>query len=186
MILGINQFWELYGSTDMARFCEACGAELKDGAKICEYCGTKVPQAAASEMNICPICGKEALEGAKYCRFCGKPLFDDAQSAALKAVEKSCPVCGAILPDGAKFCNKCGHLLSAGISRSGISSVTRQTKDLDNKKQPSQKRGKSFPVRAVALILAAAVLVTGLWKPGFMLPLFDRIGWFQPSAPKVD
>ena len=51
--------------------CQACGAELVEGAKFCGECGEPVSTDAADTQ--CRSCGAELVEGAKFCGECGEP-----------------------------------------------------------------------------------------------------------------
>ncbi|MBQ3706634.1 MAG: zinc ribbon domain-containing protein [Clostridia bacterium] len=133
----------------------------------------------------CRHCGKEVEPGTKFCRFCGGALSGNGEPAVARNIVKTCPICGAVPPDGAKFCNKCGYPMQAAPSRTAAQPIAQVRADTSRKKQPAQKKRSSGFIRAVSLILVAAILVTGLWKPGFMLPWIGRIGIFKPADPAV-
>ena len=136
----------------------------------------------------CPHCGKEVHDEAKFCRYCGTMLPPTGAGPVNRGY---CPACGALLPDGAKFCNKCG--LPIRPTQTAARPVQRVSPP-DDAQAPAyrtavpQKRKSRFSgfTRAVSLLLVAALLVTGLWKPGFMLPWISRIGVFKPADPKVE
>ena len=132
----------------------------------------------------CPHCGKEVRDGAKFCQHCGSRLTE----AEVVKRERWCPSCGALLPDGAKFCNKCGLPLRPTAARqvqTAAQPVYNQTPAVRTSRPQKRKSRFSGFTRALSLLLAAALLVTGLWKPGFMLPWIGRIGIFKPANPKV-
>ena len=62
----------------MSKFCDKCGAELKDGVKFCDKCGSKVNeinnvQSSSGTTYSCPYCGKTVPYSTK-CPYCGKSL----------------------------------------------------------------------------------------------------------------
>lgn len=61
----------------MARFCDKCGSELKEGNKFCDKCGNKVNannnEAASGTSYSCPYCGK-TVPYTNKCPYCGKSL----------------------------------------------------------------------------------------------------------------
>ncbi len=136
----------------------------------------------------CPHCGTETEKGAKFCRHCGTSLAGREPEAVPQNTVRTCPVCGAILPDGAKFCNKCGLPLGGQtFPRTAAQPIPGAASAAASRgKQPKQKSRSSGFVRAVSLLLVAAILVTGLWKPGFMLPWIERIGIKKPASPAVN
>ena len=130
----------------------------------------------------CPHCGKEVHNGANFCRFCGNRVYANAGTTA----GHFCPVCGAVPPAGAKFCNKCGNPLSRQPAAIQPQMDMSRTPARTARNAPAKpKRRFSGFIRSVAFLLVAALLVTGLWKPGFMLPWFAKIGITKPADPKV-
>ena len=72
----------------MARFCDKCGTEIKEGSKFCDKCGNKI--AAINQNNpstgttfSCPYCGQK-IPYSTRCPRCGKSLkSDDAAKIGL-------------------------------------------------------------------------------------------------------
>lgn len=64
----------------MSKFCDKCGAEVKDGDKFCDKCGNKVNMAdnvsSASTTYSCPYCGQE-IPYSTRCPKCGRSLKND-------------------------------------------------------------------------------------------------------------
>ncbi|MBR5366622.1 MAG: zinc ribbon domain-containing protein [Clostridia bacterium] len=134
----------------------------------------------------CRHCGKEVEAGTKFCRFCGGALSGTGTNAPAQNIAVSCPACGAVPPVGAKFCNKCGYPMqqaSGGMTSPIPPQISAQS---PRQKRTKQKSRFSGFMRAVALLLVAAILVTGLWKPGFMLPWIEKIGISKPANPQVE
>lgn len=72
----------------MARFCDKCGAKIKEESKFCDKCGNKI---AATKQNTsytdttfsCPYCGQK-IPYSTRCPKCGKSLkSDDAAKVGL-------------------------------------------------------------------------------------------------------
>ena len=72
----------------MPRFCDKCGAKLKNGYKFCDKCGNKLDltnnNIHSTGVNYsCPYCGQNIPYSTK-CPKCGKSLKnDDALMAGL-------------------------------------------------------------------------------------------------------
>ncbi|MCR4904653.1 MAG: zinc ribbon domain-containing protein [Clostridiales bacterium] len=65
----------------MAKYCNKCGAALRDDARFCESCGSKVPEAAPPR-RFCSSCGKELPADAAFCRFCGAQVQNSARRSS--------------------------------------------------------------------------------------------------------
>ena len=62
----------------MVKFCDKCGAELKDGVKFCDKCGAEVKnidnsQSSSKTRYSCPYCGK-TIPYSDKCPYCGQSL----------------------------------------------------------------------------------------------------------------
>lgn len=72
----------------MTKYCDKCGAELKEGNKFCDKCGNKVMGINDTSYSnqttySCPYCGKTIPYSVK-CPYCGKSLQnDDVKKAGL-------------------------------------------------------------------------------------------------------
>lgn len=55
------------------RFCDKCGAPLRDGAKFCGACGTLCEIPEAPKVNFCGQCGIKLEDGDMFCPNCGEP-----------------------------------------------------------------------------------------------------------------
>ena len=53
----------------MERYCENCGAKIKENSQFCTKCGSKV-----TNKKICPNCGETNGKGASFCESCGNAL----------------------------------------------------------------------------------------------------------------
>lgn len=75
----------------MSKFCDKCGAELKDGVKFCDKCGNNVSEINNSQTSSgtsysCPHCGK-TIPYSKRCPYCKKSLGnEDAKNCGLGIV----------------------------------------------------------------------------------------------------
>lgn len=68
----------------MVKFCDKCGAELKnDDARFCDKCGAEVKTISNQSSSgtttvggavICPHCGQTTPMGLTYCEKCGSSL----------------------------------------------------------------------------------------------------------------
>lgn len=78
----MKQFCKDYGVDEfMSKFCDNCGAELKDGVKFCDKCGNNVNeinniQPSSGTSYSCPYCG-ESIPYSNRCPYCGKSLGND-------------------------------------------------------------------------------------------------------------
>ena len=57
------------------KYCDQCGAQLKDKVKFCSICGSPTaPTFEILKITVCRICGKPIGEGISYCANCGKTV----------------------------------------------------------------------------------------------------------------
>lgn len=73
----------------MVKFCDKCGAELKEGVKFCDKCGAEVKfnenngnVATTVSGFICPHCGQPTTFGLNHCEKCGSS-FEDNTAAVI-------------------------------------------------------------------------------------------------------
>ena len=170
--------------------CPHCGKEVASGVKFCRFCGTAIPEVQATPQTrgiFCPQCGAPLPEGAKFCNKCGATL-----SASPNTAQNIPPQNVPQYPTGNM---QVPQNVPQGVPQ-------RNTPYMPNVPQrnmppypqmvpPPGRRTKpksSFSVflRVVSVILVVAILVTGLWKPGFMLPWIHQLGWFTAANPKVE
>lgn len=74
----------------MSKFCDKCGAELKNNDKFCQKCGNPVntynENSSSGVSYSCPYCGETISYSAK-CPYCGKSLQNnDGEKAVLVIV----------------------------------------------------------------------------------------------------
>lgn len=55
----------------MERYCENCGAKLKENANFCPECGTKI---TPKTTKTCPKCGEKISDNENFCESCGAGL----------------------------------------------------------------------------------------------------------------
>lgn len=53
----------------MERYCENCGAKIKENSRFCTECGSNI-----TNKKICPNCGENNEKGASFCENCGNTL----------------------------------------------------------------------------------------------------------------
>ena len=129
----------------MAKYCQFCGAQLKDGAKFCESCGAKVN--IKPEKRFCPSCGKELLLDARYCPSCGARTDGKAPAPILTPAVQN-------LPD---------------YMRPGYQQRVRAEREAERNAASTPKKRKGVFAKFIAAVLAVTLVVTGFVKPGFIL-----------------
>ena len=137
----------------------------------------------------CKQCGKELPENARFCNGCGSAVAAPApeQTAPPESAANVCPVCGAALNPGAVFCKRCGKAVEAPQTvpppqpiqqlpqaaheppvqptypaRQQTPAYTPRAAAL-----PKKRRGRPILISGIALLLVVALVVTGLWVPGW-------------------
>ena len=71
------------------KYCQSCGAPMRDGAKFCSSCGAHDPGAVPAPPAapaICPVCGAPLEEGSLFCQSCGAKVTDGPQAQPAPAV----------------------------------------------------------------------------------------------------
>lgn len=121
---------------NMAKFCESCGAQLKDGAKFCESCGAKVD--IKPEKRFCTSCEKEILPDARFCTSCGAGT-DGKTAPPPKAPAQN-------LPD---------------YMRPGYQQRIRAERQAERNAASTPKKGRGGFTKFVAALLVVALVVTG-------------------------
>ena len=99
--------------------CEACGAEVPNGAAFCSSCGASMPKVQVSipdDVIKCESCGADVKKGMRFCTACGKPMTATTVASTTENVtdsepEKVCQNCGAKLDHALAFCTECGTKL---------------------------------------------------------------------------
>ena len=66
----------------MVKFCDKCGAELKDSANFCDKCGNRIisNNQTTKTTYLCPYCG-QTIPYSTRCPYCGKSLTNDEDEA---------------------------------------------------------------------------------------------------------
>lgn len=72
----------------MPKFCDKCGAELKDNVKFCHKCGSEVNafnnnSSSRGITYTCPYCGK-SIPYSNKCPYCGKKLQGNDDAAKVE------------------------------------------------------------------------------------------------------
>ena len=155
--------------------CEYCGKENPASAEFCQGCGARLrPEAVPAPVHTKPAEEEQAVIGKRT----EKPL---------PASGRVCPHCGRPVTEKMKFCRSCGQRLSDSHPAEKKSRRT-------GNKAAEGKKGRSVPVRLLAVCLAVIFIVTAFWQPGFVRHWFsdepdpmdlDTLGSLFPRDPQA-
>jgi RNA polymerase subunit RPABC4/transcription elongation factor Spt4 len=71
----------------MAKTCENCGSELKEGTNFCPECGSEVSTSSIEEI-FCPNCGANVKNSENFCEECGFSLNSQESPKNESFIEK--------------------------------------------------------------------------------------------------
>ena len=162
----------------MAQYCIECGSPLRDDARFCPKCGTSVTEQPKPEPSKCAYCGAELKATSKFCSKCGRtvitPIVKTAptvQNETMSHMQQQAAQCGV---------KAATPINNAVYARQQLQPQTRQgyqqppqyppQYQLQYQPQAAKKRLRPLAViiPVVAVVLAAAILFTGLVAPGWM------------------
>ena len=154
--------------------CNVCGTEIGAGMAFCKRCGQPVAPESTNP-NVCKTCGKTVKAGLFFCTGCGARLDVDSIKQKLNV----CNVCGTEIGAGVAFCKRCGQpVMSESPRYSSTEPLGTYTTRSQPPMQPTvypysspnvQKHSRRPLVAVISVFVAAAILITGFWQPGFFL-----------------
>ena len=129
----------------MPIFCIHCGAQLNESSKFCEGCGKAAKtQTTSKQDNTCQSCGYPLNPGVKFCKGCGAKTGEQATITTPPPVQPSPPQPLQPPPPRPVY-------------------TPPQPTHAQSSTKPSNKGGKTPFVAIVSVVLAIALIVTGIF-----------------------